>query len=156
VAAHPSLRARQEGIAAGTRPHPGLRSEGRVILDSSAIVAIILRQPGWERLVSALAAEPAAVGAPTLAQTRMVLTAKLGKAARTMLARFLQEAGVTIVPFGEEHWRVAVEAYASYGKGRHAARLNFGDCLTYAVARLTGQRLLFTGTDFDETDLPSA
>jgi ribonuclease VapC len=73
-----------------------------------------------------------------------------------LLARFLQEAGLTVIPFGEEHWRAAVEAYAKFGKGRHPAGLNFGDCLTYAVARLAGQRLLFVGTDFSKTDLPSA
>ena len=127
-----------------------------MILDSSAIVAILLRERGWEELVAKLAAEPAAVGAPTVVETGLVLTAKIGKKARTVLARFLQEAGLTVIPFGEEHWRTAVEAYGRFGKGRHPASLSFGDCLTYAVARLAGQRLLFVGTDFSKTDLPSA
>ncbi len=125
-----------------------------MIVDSSAIIAIVLREPGWEELIAKLGAEPAAgIGAPTLVETGLVLTAKIGTRARSLLSQFLQEAGLTIVPFAEEHWRTAVEAYARFGKGRHAAGLNFGNCLTYAVARLADQPLLFTGDDFSKTDL---
>ena len=60
---------------------------------------------------------------------------------------------MTIVPFADEHWRVAVDAYTRFGKGRHRAGLNFGDCLTYAVARLAEQPLLFVGDDFRKTDV---
>ncbi len=128
-----------------------------MIVDSSAIVAIILREPGWETLVGKLGAAPAAgVGTPTLAEAGLVLTAKLGKHARPVLSRFLQEAALTMVPFGEAHWRSAVEAYARFGKGRHPAALNFGDCLTYATARLAGQPLLCQGDDFAKTDLDLA
>jgi ribonuclease VapC len=128
-----------------------------VIVDSSAIVAIVLRTPGWEDLVARLGAETsAAVGAPTLAETGLVLTAKMGKKATMPQPRFLQEAGLAVIPFAEEHWRVAVEAYTRFGKGRHAAALNFGDCLTYAVARLADQPLLFVGDDFARTDLQPA
>lgn len=127
-----------------------------MILDSSAILAIVLRESGWEDLVAKLVAQPTAVGAPTLVETGVVLMAKAGKSAWTVLARFLEEGGVTIVPFGEEHWRAAVVAYAQFGKGRHPAGLNFGDCLTYAVARLAGQPLLFVGSDFSKTDVTSA
>jgi ribonuclease VapC len=63
---------------------------------------------------------------------------------------------LSIIPFSEEHWRAAVDPYTRFGKGRHAAGLNFGDCLTYAVARLAGQPLLFVGDDFSKTDLSSA
>jgi len=125
-----------------------------VIVDSSAIVAIVLREPGWDGLVSRLAAGPGAgVGAPTLAETGIVLTAKIGSKAGPVLARFLQEAGLTVIPFGEEHWRMALEGYRRFGKGRHEAGLNFGDCLTYATARLAGQPLLYVGDDFSKTDL---
>jgi ribonuclease VapC len=128
-----------------------------VILDSSAIVAIVLREPGWDALVAKLGAETTcAVGAPTLAEAGLVLTAKMGKKAPGVLSRLLQEAALAIIPFTEDHWRVAVEAYARFGKGRHAARLNFGDCLTYAVARLAERPLLFVGSDFAKTDLPVA
>jgi ribonuclease VapC len=128
-----------------------------VILDSSALVAVLLREPGWQALLGRIAAdETAAVGAPTLAETGLVLTARLGRDARRLLSAFVREAGITVVPFVEEHARVAVEAYARYGKGRHPAALSFGDCLTYAVARLSGQPLLCVGDDFPRTDLPIA
>ena len=128
-----------------------------MIVDASAIVGIILREPGWQDLVAKLAgADSPAVGAPTLAETGLVLTAKLGRRAPGILARFLQEAELTVIPFGEPHWPTAVEAYARFGKGRHPASLNFGDCLTYAVARVAGRPLLFVGDDFSKTDLPVA
>ena len=128
-----------------------------MIVDASAIVGIILREPGWQVLVAKLAgADSPAVGAPTLAETGLVLTAKLGRRAPGILARFLQEAELTVIPFGEPHWPLAVEAYARFGKGRHPASLNFGDCLTYAVARMAGRPLLFVGDDFSKTDLPAA
>lgn len=128
-----------------------------MILDSSAVIAIVLRESGAEDLVGKLArAQGAGIGAPTLAETGLVLTVKVGRRGREVLARFVHEAGIVIVPFGEEHWRVAVDAYARFGRGRHPAALNFGDCLTYATARLTDQPLLCVGDDFAKTDLPLA
>jgi ribonuclease VapC len=69
------------------------------------------------------------------------------------LHRFVQEFGVQTVPFGGEHWAQAVRAYRRYGKGRHKASLDFGDCLAYSVAKLSRLPLLFVGNDFAETDL---
>jgi ribonuclease VapC len=126
-----------------------------VIVDSSAIVAVLLRQPGYEPLLERLAAAPvAATGAPTLAESGIVLAARMGVAGKTLLARFVQESGLVVVPFGEHHWGAAVAAFLRYGKGRHPAGLNFGDCMTYAVARLAGEPLLCLGDDFAQTDLP--
>jgi ribonuclease VapC len=88
-----------------------------------------------------------------LVETGLVLSAKLGERSRSVLPRLLQEARLTVIPFAEEHWRIAVDAYRRFGRGRHAAGLNFGDCLTYAVAQLAGQPLLFVGDDFSKTDL---
>jgi len=128
-----------------------------VILDSSAIVAIVLREPGLEALVGKVArAEALAVGAPTLAEAGIVLTARLGKDARGLLQGLLREWDAATVAFGEEHWREAVTAYDRFGRGRHAARLNFGDCMAYAVARLADEPLLCTGGDFAKTDLELA
>lgn len=128
-----------------------------MIVDGSAIVAIVLRESGWEGLVDAIAdGAPCGIGAPTLVETGIVLTAKMGSPARVTLSRLLQEAGMTVVPFGEVHWPVAVDAWVRFGKGRHAANLNFGDCLTYAVARLAEQPLLFVGDDFRKTDVVAA
>lgn len=76
--------------------------------------------------------------------------------ASALLERMLDELAVQEVPFGEIHWREAVDAYHRFGKGRHPAALNFGDCMTYAVAKLAGEPLLFQGTDFALTDLEPA
>ena len=124
-----------------------------MIVDSSALVAIVLREPGWEDLVEKLSAGPAGVGAPTLAEAGVVLATKLGPRGRSLLARVVQEARIDVVPFTDEHWPIAIDAYARFGKRRHAAALNFGDCLTYAVAYLANQPLLYVGEDFAKTDL---
>jgi len=128
-----------------------------VILDRSAIVAVVLREPGCEELVRKIAgAETVGVGAPTLAEAGIVLTARLERDARGLLQGLLREWGAVSVAFGEEHWREALSAYSRFGRGRHRARLNFGDCLSYAVARLAGETLLCTGDDFRRTDLELA
>ena len=64
--------------------------------------------------------------------------------------------GISEIPFGPAHWREAVDAYQRFGRGRHPARLNFGDCLSYATAKLAGQPLLFIGHDFSQTDIEQA
>ncbi len=128
-----------------------------MICDSAAIVAIMLREPGWDAIARKLTSDPSpAVAGPTLTEIGIVLTAKLRRSAGPLVARFLQDAGVDIIPFGEHHWRAAVDAYVRYGKGRHAAALNFGDCLVYAVAKLSGQPVLCVGDDFTKTDLSIA
>ena len=125
-----------------------------MIVDISAIVAVLLRQPGYEPVLEQLArATAAGAGAPTLAETGIVLAARLGVAGKTLLARFVQESGLVVVPFGDDHWGAAVDAFLRYGKGRHPAALNFGDCLTYAVVRLADEPLLCVGDDFAKTDL---
>jgi ribonuclease VapC len=125
-----------------------------VIVDSSALVAIVLAEPGHEVLVQHLARAPAVgVGAPTLAETGIVLTNRLGIAGKSLLARLLQEATAETIPWSAAHWPVAVAAFTRFGKGRHPAALNLGDCLTYATCRLAGRPLLCTGSDFPQTDL---
>lgn len=84
----------------------------------------------------------------------MVLTRKAGPSGRAPLAGFLDERDVLVIPFGTNHWTVAVDAFLRYGRGRHRAALNFGDCLTYATAKLAGEPLLCLGNDFALTDLP--
>jgi ribonuclease VapC len=128
-----------------------------VILDSSALIAVLLRQAGHEALLDRLSAdEPTGVGAPTLVETGIVLSARLGVLGKTLLARYLQEREVAVIPFDAEHWTVAVDAFIRFGKGRHAAALNLGDCMTYATAHLEGEPLLCLGDDFAQTDLPLA
>jgi ribonuclease VapC len=128
-----------------------------LILDSSAILAILFREPGFDTFVEKLASAPSAgVGAPTLAETGVVLSARLGADSKRALSLFLIETELTIIPFGEAHWRSAMAAYQRYGRGHHRAGLNFGDCLTYAVAKLAQQPLLCSGSDFARTDLTLA
>jgi ribonuclease VapC len=128
-----------------------------MIVDSSAILCVLFREEGHEGVLTRLLDEPGpAAGAPTLAETAIVLTARLGPSARGLLERFLDEVGIQEVSFGELHWREAVDAYRRFGKGRHPAALNFGDCMTYAVAALAGEPLLFIGQNFARTDLEAA
>jgi ribonuclease VapC len=128
-----------------------------VILDSSVIVAIALREPGYEELVAKLrSADTLGVGAPTLTEAGMVLSGRLGVEPQALLDRFLRDFGAVPVVFGEQHWREALDAFRRFGKGRHPAGLNFGDCLSYAVARLAGHPLLFVGDDFSQTDIEVA
>lgn len=128
-----------------------------MIVDSSALLAIIFREPGFEEILDrVMTADAVAVGAPTLAETGIVLAARLQDDAHGILERLLDELGIQEIPFGEIHWREAVAAYRRFGKGRHEARLDFGDCMTYAVAALAAEPLLFVGDDFASTDLPPA
>jgi ribonuclease VapC len=125
-----------------------------VIVDTSVLLAIVFREPGHERLIDELlAADAVAAGTPTLAETGIVLSERLGSAAHGLVERLLDEFAIQEIPFGELHWREAVGAFRRYGKGRHPARLKFGDCMTYASAKLSGEPLLFVGDDFTLTDV---
>ena len=128
-----------------------------MVLDSSAIVSIHLQEPGYERLIDRIdAAEVVVVGIPTLLESVMVMSARLGHDARPMIFAFLRRLEVEVVPFNEEHLDAAATAFLRFGRGRHAAGLNFGDCLSYAVAAVAGMPLLFTGEDFGRTDIERA
>jgi ribonuclease VapC len=128
-----------------------------VIVDSSAIIAVLFREPGHDALIDLLSREEQpGVGAPTLAETGLVLTARMGLMARTLLARFIDEAGLVVIPFDDGHWPVAADAFLRFGKGRSPAALNFGDCMTYAVARVADESLLYVGNDFSRTDIRPA
>ena len=93
------------------------------------------------------------VGAPTLVETSIVLSSRAGRGGQTALEGILSDRAIVVVPFDDQHWREAVMAFSRFGKGRHPARLNFGDCLTYATARRAGRPLLCIGDDFAQTDL---
>lgn len=126
-------------------------------LDSSAIIAVLFAEPGYLDLVEAiLQADVARVGAPTLVETAIVLSARRGAPAGRELDDLVRELALTVVPFGEAEHRVAIEAFGRFGRGRHKAALNFGDCLAYATASVAGDRLLFVGDDFARTDIPAA
>ena len=128
-----------------------------MILDSSAVVALFLQEPDHELLRHKIgAATFVGISAATLVETALVLSARLKRDTRGSLARFIEESGAIIIPFTESHYSLAVSAWLKYGKGRHPAALNFGDCLAYATAKAAAMPLLFVGDDFPQTDLPLA
>jgi ribonuclease VapC len=131
--------------------------ERALILDSSAILAAMLAEPSAGQVLERLdAAFSIGIASPTLVEAAIVLSSRLGKDARPRLNEFLREAEVEIVPFGPGHVDAAIDAFMRYGKGRHPASLNFGDCLTYAAAAVAALPLLFTGNDFSKTDIEAA
>jgi ribonuclease VapC len=129
-----------------------------MIVDISALVAIVLREPDHETLLDTLTdpSASAAIGVPTVAELGLVLSARLRTDARLLVSGLLDQLDIATVPFVDEHWRAAVDAYLRHGRGRHRAGLNFGDRLTYAVASLADEPLLFVGDDFTHTDVAAA
>ncbi len=128
-----------------------------MVLDTSAIVAIQLKEPGYLKLIDAVEqAGVVVVGVPTLLEATMVLTTRCGQDARPLLLAFLRYIEAEVVAFSEAHLDAAVVAFLRFGRGRHPASLNFGDCMSYAVAAVSGLPLLFTGEDFSRTDINRA
>ena len=126
-------------------------------LDSSALIAILFAEPGYLELVDrVLEADDVRVGAPTLVEASLVMSGRRRAPSTREVEGLVAELGVTVVPFGEAEWRLAVDAFVRYGRGRHPAALNFGDCLAYATAKSLGDPLLFVGDDFSKTDVASA
>jgi ribonuclease VapC len=128
-----------------------------MIVDSSVLVSILLKEAGFEALVEKLrAAAVLFVATPTAVESAIVVSSRLGHDARPLLAGLLYRMNAELVDFNQEHYDAAVSAYLRFGKGHHAAGLNFGDCLCYALAAVSGLPLLYTGTDFSRTDIQSA
>ena len=126
-------------------------------LDSSALVAILFAEFGHLDLVDRiLAADSVRVAAPTLVETSIVLAGRRRSASAGDVEALVEELGVTVVPFGEREWHAAVDAFLRFGRGRHRAALNFGDCLAYAAATVANDSLLFVGDDFTLTDVTPA
>ena len=124
-------------------------------LDSSALVAVLFAEPGYLDLVDRiLEAEEVKIGAPTLVEASIVVAGRRRAPARGEVEGLIRELGVTVVPFGERHWQAAVDAFMRFGRGRHQAALNLGDCFAYATAKVAGDALLFVGDDFRRTDIP--
>jgi ribonuclease VapC len=128
-----------------------------LILDTSAILSIFFREPERDELLTKIGeAAIVGVGAPTLAETAILLAARVGEQGPRQLGRLVERAAIVVVAFEAVHWQVAAEAWARYGKGRHPAGLNLGDCLAYATAVVAGQPLLWKGDDFSKTDIAAA
>jgi ribonuclease VapC len=128
-----------------------------VILDSSAVVSVLLREPGYEELESKMReAGLLAIGAPTLVETRTVMVRRHGATGLEEVDCFFAGLATKVIPFDGEHADMAGDAAIRFGKGRHPARLNYGDCMTYATARIADEPLLFIGDDFAQTDIEAA
>jgi ribonuclease VapC len=128
-----------------------------MVIDSSAFLAILLGEPEEAAFIAAIAADrDRLASAATMLETSMVLLSRKGEAAVAEFRAFSTRASVEAVPFSPEQVELALDAFRRFGKRRHAAALNFGDCFSYALAKATGQPLLFKGGDFALTDLASA
>ncbi|SFL47830.1 type II toxin-antitoxin system VapC family toxin [Methylobacterium pseudosasicola] len=131
-----------------------------MFVDASAMVAILADEPGAGDLIRCLdAAEMPITSVLAVFETATALTRKLAQdlaASESQILRFLLTSGIRIVPIGAPESHEALTAYARFGKGRHPARLNLGDCFTYACAQVHGVPLLFVGDDFPQTDIRSA
>ncbi|TPK72463.1 type II toxin-antitoxin system VapC family toxin [Mesorhizobium sp. B2-4-15] len=128
-----------------------------MIVDSSALVAVLRAEPGHDQFVRAIAnAGRRLIAAPTLLETTMVLVGGWQDEIADRLDAFLSAASIDTIPFTADHAAVARQAFLRYGKGRHPAALNFGDCIAYAAARLEVMPLLFKGNDFRLTDIEPA
>jgi len=128
-----------------------------MVIDSSALIALLQSESDSDRLLETLEKHPERhVSAATVLETSIVLTARFGEAADRELDVLLHAAGVDIASVTAEQTELARAAWKQYGKGRHAAALNFGDCFSYALAQSLGQPLLFTGGDFSQTDITPA
>jgi len=110
----------------------------------------MLKEPGWQLIRDRIdEAESTVVSAPTMLEAHIVLTNRTGKDALPLLDAFLNAIGGQVIPFTEAQWRLAAEGYLRYGKSRHSAALNFGDCIVYGTARATQLPLFFKGDDFE-------
>jgi ribonuclease VapC len=128
-----------------------------MVVDSSAVVAILRREAGWQRLEETiLGADRPVMSAAVLVETSIVIEAARGQSGIRELDALLGQLAIEVVPFEPEQVELAREGFRRFGKGRHPARLNFGDCLSYGLARHLAEPLLFIGGDFAKTDITPA
>lgn len=126
-------------------------------LDTSAVLAVLQDENERLEFVSLIEQAPRCViSAVSVLEAAMVLEGRRGDDAGSDLDLFLQRASIETVPFDHEQLALARTAFRRFGKGRHSAGLNFGDCAAYALAQWSGEPLLFKGTDFAATDVPRA
>ena len=128
-----------------------------MVVDTSAIVAILFMEDDVERYAEALAgARKSFLSTVTLVEIAFVVEGRRDEAGRTALEAFLEALDAETIPVDSRQAALAIEASRAYGKGRHPAGLNIGDCFSYALAKALDEPLLFKGNDFGQTDLRSA
>jgi len=125
-----------------------------MIIDTSAILAILQNEEERRRFNEAIeAAATVRMATATFVETSIVIESRFGAAGLRNLDRFIESAGIELVPVDMKQAKAARVAFSTYGKGRHPAKLNFGDCFSYALSWVLGETLLFKGDDFSQTDI---
>ena len=125
-----------------------------MVIDTSALIAILLGEPEAESLSEAIANDPKRlISAFTLLEIGIVIEAKKGEAGSRELDLLIHKSQIEIIALTLEQCELAREAWRIYGKGRHPAGLNIGDCCSYALAKYSGEPILFKGNDFTKTDI---
>ena len=128
-----------------------------MILDTSALVAILYGEPERVRFAQLIhEANTCSISVASFVELSMVVEGQIGADAARQVDTLFRRIGVTIEPVTIEQGLIARQAFVDFGKGRHKAGLNFGDCFSYALAKAKGEALLFKGRDFSETDIVSA
>lgn len=128
-----------------------------MILDTSALVAVLYKEPERDEFLKLIhEAEECLMSVASFLELSMVVERQLGPDAARQVDTFLLRAGVNLVAVTVQQGQLARQAFLDYGKGRHSAGLNLGDCFAYALARESGHPLLFKGNHFSQTDLTSA
>ena len=128
-----------------------------MILDTSALVAILYREPEAAAFVQRIHdADVCRISVASYVELSLVIESQLGPLGMRQAEAVLRRAGITIEPVTVEQGELARQAFLDFGKGRHKAGLNFGDCFAYALAKATGEPLLYKGDDFSRTDIKAA
>jgi ribonuclease VapC len=125
-----------------------------MVVDTSALLAVLQDEPERRSFNEAIeATDSAALSVAAFVEASIVIEARHGADGLRALDRFIERAGIVVAAVDLEQGKVARDAFSRFGKGRHAAALNFGDCFSYALARVLGEPLLFKGEDFARTDV---
>ncbi len=128
-----------------------------MILDTSPLVAILAKEPDSELYINAISRAPRCrISAGNFLELSIVIEGQFGADVLRQCDALIRRIGIVIEPVTVDQAHVARQAFHDFGKGRHPAALNFGDCFAYALAKTTGEPLLFKGEDFKKTDIPSA
>lgn len=130
---------------------------GSIIVDTSALMSLLFQEPDAESLAVALTvATELRMAAPTWVESAIVVTTRRGDAGYQRFQQILEGLGMKVVPCDRTLSEIAFQAWCQYGKGRHPAGLNYGDCFSHALAKQRSEPLLFKGSDFSKTDIQSA
>ena len=125
-----------------------------MVIDTSALVALLGMEPEAARLAAAIEADGTRlISAASILEAAVVIESRYGPDGGRELDLLVAKAGLSVEPVTAQQAEIAREAWRRFGKDRHPASLNFGDCFSYALARVTGEPLLFKGTDFPQTDV---